>query len=218
MPLRSPLRKESGHLLRLASGRALRRPARALVLAWLLLLMTGAMAVASAENAPVPGQLPRSGGAPKPHIGSAMAVLATLEQARVLPPEHTPAANQVIKSVIQFQSALAKSEDRFIQDFAARALAGKYGGQAAGLLAQLQSTGWTAPVLEALAEAEGRAPAEELEELAPGWRRFNLSTNDFHRFMELVREARKALETQGLSFQQVFASHRQTMPGANVQP
>jgi hypothetical protein len=147
-----------------------------------------------------------------------MAVLATLEQARVLPPENTPAANQVVKSVIQFQSALVKSDDAPVRDFVAKALTDRYDQQAAALLEQMRSMGWTPPVLEALADAEGRAPAEELESLAPGWRRFNLSLNDFHQFMTLVREARRALEAQGTSFQQVFASHRQTMPGAHIQP
>jgi hypothetical protein len=189
-----------------------------MAMASILMVMIATMAVASPQGAPPPGPLSRGAGAPKAHVGSAMAVLATLEQARVLPPEHTPAANQAIKSVIQFQSALANSDDRFIQKFAAEALAAKYGGQGAGLLAQMQSTGWTSPVLEALADAEAQAPAEELQGLAPGWRRFNLSPQDFHQFMEWVREARGALEKQGFSFQQVFASHRQTMPGANVQP
>ncbi len=147
-----------------------------------------------------------------------MALLATLEQASVLPPENTPAANQVVKSVIQFQSAFVKSDDRSIQEFVAQALTDKYDEQATGLLAQMHAMGWTAPVLEALAEAEARAPAERLESLAPGWRRFNLSMNDFHQFMTLVREAQRALQTQGTNFQQVFASHRQAMPGAPVQP
>ena len=147
-----------------------------------------------------------------------MAVLATLEQAHVLPPEHTPAANQVVKSVIQFQSALVKSDDPSIRDFVAKALADKYDEQGAELLAQMRSMGWTAPVLLALAEAEGRALAQELERLGPGWRRFNLSMNDFHQLMTLVRDAQRAFETQGMSFQRVFASHRQAMPGAHAQP
>lgn len=155
--------------------------------------------------------------APKPHIGSAMAVLATLEQAQVLPPENTPAANHVIKSVIQLQSVFTKSDDRFIQAFATRALARHVGDQAAGLMAQAPSAGWTSDLLEALAEAEAEAPAEELQNLAPGLHQFNLSTNDFHQLMQLVRNAQGAFHKQGLTFQQVFASHRQRMPGANVQ-
>jgi hypothetical protein len=174
--------------------------------------------VASAEESFSAIESPRTGKAPKPHIGSAMAVLATLEQAQVLPPDNTPAANQVIKSVIQFQSAFARSDDRFVQDFAARALAKTQGDRAAAVLAQVRSAGWNAALLEALAEADAQAPAEDVQRLAAGFSRFNLSTNDFHHFMQLLREAQRSLEKQGLSFQQVFASHRQTMPGANSQP
>jgi hypothetical protein len=183
-----------------------------------LLLIVFTTGMAPAEESWSTIQSPRAGKAPKPHIGSAMAVLATLEQAQVLPPDNTPAANQVIKSVIQFQSAFAKSDDRFVQDFAARALAKTQGDRAAAVLAQVRSTGWNAALLEALAEADAQAPAEEVQRLATGFSRFNLSTNDFHHFMQLVREAQSSLEKQGLSFQQVFASHRQTMPGANSQP
>ena len=44
-----------------------------------------------------------------------MAVLATLQDADVLPPEDTPEANRVIKAVIQFQSVFLKSSDPAVQ-------------------------------------------------------------------------------------------------------
>lgn len=187
-----------------------------LTLSVILTIMTGAGGLVRAEDARYKMPVQRTGKAPTPHVGSAMAVLATLEQAHVLPPDNTPEANHVIKSVIQFQSVFAKSEDRPVQDFAERALATKYGTRGADLMAQFRATGWTAALLEALADAEMRAPPEEMQTLAAGFSRFNLSTNDFHRFMLLVREARGVLEKQGLEFQQVYASHRQTMPGAST--
>lgn len=157
-----------------------------------------------------------TGKTPKPLVGSAMAVLATLDQAQVLPPENTPEANHIIKAVIQFQSAFTKSGDRAIHDFAARAMATKYGERSVELISEFQSAGWTSSVLEALADAELRATAEEMQALAAGFSQFNLSTTDFHRFMSLVREARNALEKRGLMFGQVYASHRQAMPGASA--
>lgn len=213
----SLLFKAFGTGLRLLFTRQHRLPQRSAVIGSMLLLLVGAAGSVPAQDSPPSGQSSPTGKAPKPHVGSAMAVLATLEQAQVLPPDNTPAANQVIKSVIQFQSAFARSEDRFVHDFATRALAGTYGDRAAGVLAHMQSTGWTAPLLEALAEAEAQASPEELAALASGFHRFNLSPNDFHQFMQLVRSARGALEKQGTTFQRVFASHRQMMPGANVQ-
>ena len=51
-----------------------------------------------------------------------MAVLAMLQDADVLPPEGTPEANRVIKSVIQFQSVFLKSGDPAVQAFLSHAL------------------------------------------------------------------------------------------------
>lgn len=156
----------------------------------------------------------QTGTAPKPHVGSAMALLATLEQAHILPPENTPEANRIIRSVIQFQSAFLSGDDPAIHRFAVRALTMKYGERAADLLTEFRSAGWTSAMLEALADAELSADGEAIQALAMGFSRFNLSANDFRRFMQLVREARQALEKRGSTFAQVYASHRRTMPGA----
>jgi hypothetical protein len=175
----------------------------------ILLCLHGAAGHAAAA---LPTQ--ESGTASKQHIGSAMAVLATLAQAQVLPPEQTPEANQIIKAVIQFQAAFVKSGDQAIQEFAAAAVTEKYGVQAPALLTAFRASGWTAPVLEALADAEPRVDGEQDRALAAGFSRFNVSTSDFHRFMGLVRAARQALQSRGLAFEDVYATHRRTMPGA----
>jgi hypothetical protein len=185
---------------------------RAAVLLGLIFGLMGDVAgLAWAQDAS-PSQPQRK--APIPHVGSAMAVLATLEQARVLPQDNTPEANRIIKSVIQFQSAFAKSDNPSVQNFAAHAWASKY-GEPSDVKTHIHHAGWTPQLLEALADAEARTPVEEMQQLASGFQRFNLSTNDFHQFMLLVREARTALSQQGLNFHQVFASYRQTMPGAS---
>jgi hypothetical protein len=146
-----------------------------------------------------------------------MAVLATLEQAQVLPQEGSREADRVIQSVIQFQSAFAKSTDRSVQDFAQRAVAGKYGEEATPVLERFRASGWTAEVLEALADADQRTPTEELERLATGFRQFNLSVEDFKRFMQLVRDGRSALAARGQNFEEVYTYHRKAMPGATRQ-
>ncbi len=166
----------------------------------------------SADQAlPIPVQRPKP---LSPHVGSAMAVLATLEQAQVLPPEGTREADRVIQSVIQFQSAFAKSTDRSVQDFAYRAVAGTYGEETASILERFRANGWTAEILEMLADADQRASSEELEQLATGFGQFNLSIDDFKRFMQLVRDGRSALAAQGQNFEDVYARHRKAMPGA----
>ena len=143
-----------------------------------------------------------------------MAVLATLQEADILPPEGTREANLLIKSVIQFQSTFLKSQDPAIRSFTRTALTTAYGDQAESLLASLPSTGWTAELLVALCEEDARHGTEELAALAPGFLQFNLSVADFRRFMHLVREARHVFERQGSDFKSVFVRHRKDMPGA----
>ena len=63
-------------------------------------------------------------------VGASMAVLATLQDAGVLPPEGTPEANRVIQVVIQFQAAFMKSSDPALREFFDQALAAKWTDQA----------------------------------------------------------------------------------------
>jgi hypothetical protein len=143
-----------------------------------------------------------------------MAVLATLEQAQILPPEGSREADRVVQSVIQFQSAFSKSADASIQQFLSDAVAGKYGEKTTPLLERFRASGWTAEILEALADADQRTPAEALERLTTGFGQFNLSVDDFKRFMQLVREGRSALAARGQSFEEVYDHHRKAMLGA----
>ena len=146
-----------------------------------------------------------------------MAVLATLEQAQVLPPEGTREADYITKWVIQFQSVFTKSTDPSVQDFVLRAVTSKRGSYAPDVLARFRSGGWTPEVLEALADADLRTPVEELRSLAAGLEQFNISVEDFRRFMRLVRDSEQALASRGTNFQEVYASHRNTMQGAASQ-
>ena len=148
-----------------------------------------------------------------PLIGSAMAVLATLQDADVLPPEGTPEANRIIRFVIQFQSAFAKSDDAAVQDFLRQAVAPTDAGQADDIANHLRRTGWTADILEQLSDEEARRPPEELHALAQGLAPFNLSVEEFHRFMQLVRDGRQAFRARGLEFRNIFSSRRKEMPG-----
>jgi hypothetical protein len=163
---------------------------------------------------PVLTQTAQSAKTASPHIGSAMAVLATLQDAEVLPPEGTPEANHIIRFVIQFQSVFTKSDNAAVLEFARQALAQKYGDQAADIVRGLRTTGWTAEVLERLSDEEARHSSEKLQTLAQGFAPFNLSVEEFHRFMQLVRDARQAFHTRGLEFQHIFSSRRKEMPGA----
>ncbi len=149
-----------------------------------------------------------------PYVGSAMAVLATLEQAQVLPPEGSREADRIIQSVIQLQSAFATGTDGGLQDFARRAVTAKHGENTSTVLERFRSSGWTADMLEALADANLPTAVEERQRLTTGLRQFNLSIDDFTRLMQLVKDSRSALAARGNTFEEIYTSRRNAMPGA----
>ena len=142
-----------------------------------------------------------------------MAVLAMLHDADVLPPENTPEANRIIKAVIQFQSVLMKSDDPAVQAFLSHALAAQRDTGAHEAASRFRSTGWTSNVLEALGKQWDATAIDQRERLAPGFRQFNVSPEDFDSLMGLVAKARTALEQRGQNMHQVFAQRRREMPG-----
>jgi len=147
-------------------------------------------------------------------IGAAMAVLAMLQDADVLPPVNTPDANRIIKSVIQFQSVFLKSDDPEVQLFIRHTLAEQLGSYATDAETRFRSAGWTSDVLEALRDQWIATALDQRARLAPGFHRFNVSLEDFDSLMELVAKARTALEQRGQNLHQVFAQRRREMPGS----
>ena len=158
-------------------------------------------------------QMPGRSNTPSGPVGASMAVLAMLQDADVLPPEDTPAANHVIKVVIQFQSVFMKSGDPAVQAFLSQAMAAKAGSSADEIRSQFRSTGWTSDVLESLGEQWDAMAIDQRERLAPGFRQFNLSLADFGLLRDLVAKARIVLEQRGQNMHQVFAQRRREMPG-----
>ena len=142
-----------------------------------------------------------------------MAVLATLQDADVLPPEGTPEANRVIKSVIQFQSVFLKSNDPAVQLFLTQALATQGERSADETLSRFRSAGWTSEMLESLSAQWVVTTIDERDRLAPSFRQFNVSLTDFDWFMELIAKARTAFMQRGQNIHQVFAQRRREMPG-----
>ena len=155
-----------------------------------------------------------SGATPPGPIGASMAVLAMLQDADVLPPEDTPDANRIIKSVIQFQSVFLKSDDAEVQIFFRHTLAEQLGSNATEAETRFRSAGWTSDVLEAFRDQWMATALDQRARLAPGFHRFNVSLEDFDALMELVAKARTALEQRGQNLRQVFAQRRREMPGS----
>ena len=162
---------------------------------------------------PAFAQVPGRGTSPSEPVGASMAVLATLQDADVLPPEDTPEANRVIKIVIQFQSVFMKSDAPAVQAFLSHALTAKGRGDSDESISRFRSKGWTSHVLEALNEPWIATAIDPQARLATGFRQFNVSLADFDRLMELVAKARTAFAQRGQNIHQVFAQRRREMPG-----
>ena len=162
---------------------------------------------------PVLAQVPDQRAGPSGLVGASMAILATLQDADVLPPEDTPEANRVIKAVIQFQSVFLKSTDPAVQLLLTRALAAQGGGSGKETLSGFRSTGWTSDMLEALSAQWITMGIDQRDRLAPGFRQFNVSPADFDQFMELVAKARTTFIQREQTMHQVFAQRRREMPG-----
>ncbi len=150
---------------------------------------------------------------PSGPIGASMAVLAMLQDADVLPPEETPEANRIIKLVIQFQSVFMQSLDPDVRTFLSQALVRQGERSADDSLSRFRALGWTSEVLEALNREWMATATDQRALLAPGFRQFNVSLEDFDRLMGLVAKAQSAFMQRGQTFHQVFAQRRREMPG-----
>lgn len=142
-----------------------------------------------------------------------MAVLATFQDAGILPPEGTPQANKVIQIVIQFQGLLMKSTDVAVRHFVDEALQGKYGPRGDGLGAEFLKGGWTSEVLEAVCDHYVELPVEERTQLAGSFVRVNMRPEDFEILSDLYARARSRFTQEGRNIHEIFAEHRRNMPG-----
>lgn len=151
---------------------------------------------------------------PSPYIGSVMALLATFEDAGILPPEGTPQANGIIKAVIQFQSAFLKSHQPEVQQFFTEAHRIKFGRRAEEVEASFRQRGWSADSFDAVIEAGQISSAWSATGLEGALREFNIGKPDFDLLAQLYRQSTTAFATQGKTFQEVYAQRRRDMPGA----
>jgi hypothetical protein len=148
------------------------------------------------------------------HVGSVMAMLATFEEAQVLPPETSAQANRIIKVLIQFQSAFLKSRQPAVRNFFAAAQRAKFGPGAEEILNTFQQNGWTSEVLEALSDYGTQDRVWENGDLAEGLREYNVTRQDFDLLIDLFQRAKTQFHARGTDVHQVYAARRRDMPGA----
>ena len=148
------------------------------------------------------------------HIGAVMAVLATFDEANVLPPEHDPQANQLIHTLIQLQSVVMKSQSPEVRDWVLSALKAKFGDSAEQVQEGLRRTGLTMDSLEAVVGYSAAHPPWNGDELADGFRAFNVRQKDWKLLREILLKAQEQIAVKGETLTEVFARRRLEMPGA----
>jgi len=146
-------------------------------------------------------------------VGTIMALLATLEEAGVLPLEGTAQANQVIHSVIQLQSAVMKSTspefaayqvavDRFWRNQHVESIAEEAKGQ-----------GLTARVLGAFIAYDQEHSLWEDPKLVFALQEFNVTRTDWEVVVDLFQQAEAVFRGQGRSLYDVYKEWQMKMPG-----
>jgi N-acetylneuraminic acid mutarotase len=147
-------------------------------------------------------------------VGSVMAMLATFQDAGVLPPESSPEANQLIKALIQFQAAFMKSPDPAVGRVLDEALSAKLGPAAPEAIQRFHRQGWTSQSLEALVDHLADRPPWEDAPFARGRGAYNVGRQDFELLARIFTAARRALENRGQDLHRLYAARRSEMPGA----
>ncbi|BCA57049.1 conserved exported protein of unknown function [Nitrospira sp. KM1] len=159
---------------------------------------------------PAQGQMP--GRTPSTAVGASMALLATLQDADVLPPEGTPEANRVIQVVIQFQSVFMKSSDRAVSEFLDHALTKE--GIDQQQIDDLRRYGWSSQTLEAMSSYYGTLPGNERFRLDEAFSSFNMHIRDFEYLLKLFDSAQASFHQRGQDIHRVFTQRRREMPGS----
>ena len=147
-------------------------------------------------------------------VGAVMAILATWEEAGVLPPESTSDASRIVKALIQFQGALMKSTHPQVKQFFTDAMERKFGTDALDQLQEGRSIGWSSRRLEAVVELAADPRRPELPELESGWQEFNVGSQDLRLLARLHAAAVQQLQQEGKDLHRLFEEKRRRMPGA----
>ena len=143
-----------------------------------------------------------------------MALLATFEDAGILPPEDSPDATRLIKATIQFQAAFMKSEQPAIRQWLGSALAAKFGEAAPAAIEAFRSNGWTSRSLEAVVDYAAAAPVWDDPDIRNGLLAFNIGRADFDLLARIFTDARTQLSARGQNIHEAYDARRKAMPGA----
>ena len=146
-------------------------------------------------------------------VGSIMALLATLDEAGILPPEGTSQANQLIHGLIQLQAAFLKSTSPELSAYLMAAESHwimKHNEREYGSLA---TRGLTSRVLEALILYDKEHPMWEDPKIVAAVQAFNVTGADWILIVNMVSRAETIFRDQGRSMHELYDQRRVKMPG-----
>ncbi|MGH8864005.1 MAG: hypothetical protein ACREVZ_05100 [Burkholderiales bacterium] len=179
-----------------------------------VVLLLAAWFVASAALAQPHPPPPSSGRTSPAKVGAVMALLATFEDAGILPPEDSPDATRLIKATIQFQAAFMKSEQPAIRQWVGSALAAKFGETAPAAIEAFRSNGWTSRSLEAVVDYAAAMPVWDDPDIRNGLLAFNIGRADFDLLARIFTDARTQFSSRGQNIHEAYDARRKAMPGA----
>ena len=142
-----------------------------------------------------------------------MAILGTFNEAGVLPPEGDLRANQLMRSLIQFQSAFMKSQEPAVHEYFSSGLRGLWGERGSSILESFYFEGWTSESLEAVVEYSEQQSMWADPHVAMILRSYNLSEEDWALIQDLFLKARQRFRSRHQDIHAVFGQQRRGFPG-----
>jgi len=146
-------------------------------------------------------------------VGTVMALLATFQDAEVLPLEGTAEANQLIHGLIQLQSALMKSSSPELRDYVVAALRQGLRTSREESLALVHDDGLTLAVLESLILYTHEHHFWDEPQIVAAFHAYNVTHQDWALMARIFTEAKNAFHVKGRSIHRVYEQWREQMPG-----
>ena len=156
-----------------------------------------------------PSEPPRA--SPK-HVGTIMALLATFDDAGVLPPKTSPDANRLIHALIQCQAAFMKSPRPAVQHYLGAALSDESRKGDRLTAERFRTEGLTSRSLEAIVDYSVAHPPWAQPEIMDALREFNVGRPDVELIARTFQQARSRLTAQGQNIHAVYGARRKAMP------
>ena len=148
-------------------------------------------------------------------VGSIMALLATLDEAGILPTEGTSQANQLIHGLIQLQAAFMKSTSFELSAYLMAAEKQWKMKHNKREYVTLATRGLTSRVLEALILYDKEYPMWEDPKIVSAVQAFNVTRSDWVLIVDMISQAETVFRERGRSIHELYDQWRVKMPGGN---